>query len=172
MRSVGVVPAPATWHGGGAWQVPAHRQGQRHSLAGLGRRYQRGGSVGRKVLRRKPVIFRKVAGTAESAPDEFGQLRLGGIGSVIAKEIEKRTGFETRVTVLGHIQRGGTPTAFDRILAGRFGVAAMGLAMEEDFGKMVALQANRVVSLPLEVAAGKRRTVPDEFYNAAKVFFG
>jgi len=110
--------------------------------------------------------------TAESAPDEFGRLRLGGVGSVIAREIEKRTGYETRVTVLGHIQRGGTPTAFDRVLAGRFGVAAMELAMKENFGKMVALRANRVVDVPLEVPAGKRRTVPDEFYIAAKVLFG
>ncbi len=110
--------------------------------------------------------------TADSPPDEFGRYRLGGIGSVIAREIEKRTGYETRVTVLGHIQRGGTPTAFDRVLAGRFGVAAVDLAVKEQFGQMVALQANHIIGLPLEVAAGKRRTVPDEIYDAAKVFFG
>jgi 6-phosphofructokinase len=76
------------------------------------------------------------------------------------------------MVVLGHVQRGGTPTAFDRVLAGRFGVAAVELAVKEQFGRMVALQANHVIGLPLEAAAGKRRTVPDEFYDAAKVFFG
>jgi 6-phosphofructokinase 1 len=110
--------------------------------------------------------------TAEGPPDEFGHHRLGGVGSLIGKEIEKRTGYETRVTVLGHIQRGGTPTAFDRVLAGRFGVAAVQMAVKEHFGRMVALQANHIIGVPLEQIAGKRRTVPDEFYDAARVFFG
>ena len=109
--------------------------------------------------------------TQNTGVDEFGHAHLGGVGQVLAKEIEKRTGYETRVTVLGHIQRGGTPTAFDRVLGTRFGVAAVDLALKEDFGKMVALQANRIVVVPLEQAVRQRRTVPDEIYDVGRVFF-
>ncbi len=110
--------------------------------------------------------------TQDSAIDEFGRVRLGGVGTVLAREIEKRTGYDTRVTMLGHTQRGGTSTAFDRVLGTRFGVAAANLALKGDFGKMVALQANRIVSISLEEATRKRRTVPDELYEVAKIFFG
>jgi 6-phosphofructokinase 1 len=104
--------------------------------------------------------------------DEFGHVRLGGIGNVLGKEIEKRLGFETRVTVLGHIQRGGTPTAYDRILATRLGVAAVDLINHEDYGKMVALQGNRVTSVSLDEAVSSLRTVNSDHYKIAEVFFG
>jgi 6-phosphofructokinase 1 len=110
--------------------------------------------------------------TQSDQVDEFGHLRLGGIGSVLAREIEKRTGMEARVTILGHIQRGGTPTPFDRVLATRFGVAAVDLVARGDFGKMVALQGTRIVAVPLADAVVKLKTLDMELYEIAKTFFG
>ncbi|MGB9741126.1 MAG: 6-phosphofructokinase [Candidatus Bathyarchaeia archaeon] len=104
--------------------------------------------------------------------DEFGHIRFGGVGYYLGKEIEKRLGIETRVVVLGHIQRGGSPTAFDRILATRFGIAAIDLVHEGKFGRMVAIKGNRIVSVPLKDVVGKRKTVDLELYEIAKVFFG
>ncbi len=104
--------------------------------------------------------------------DAFGHIRLGGVGHVIGEYIEKKTGFETRVTVLGHIQRGGSPTAFDRVLGTRFGVKAVELVNAGKFGQMVSLQARNIVSVPLEAATGQLKTVPKEFYDMAKIFFG
>ncbi|TFG52571.1 MAG: ATP-dependent 6-phosphofructokinase [Candidatus Aminicenantes bacterium] len=104
--------------------------------------------------------------------DAFGHLRLGGIGNIIALEIEKLTGIETRVTVLGYVQRGGSPTAFDRILATRFGVAAIDLVKEEKFGFMVGLRGNRIVPVPLQAALAEPKTVDAELYSIAKVFSG
>src|SRR6476660_5391580 len=92
--------------------------------------------------------------------DEFGHVRLGGIGNQLAPEIEQRTGFETRVTVLGHVLRGGTPTAFDRILATRFGLAAAAAVHDGAFGTMVALQGNDIVRVPIEDAVRELKTVP------------
>lgn len=108
----------------------------------------------------------------EQKLDEFGHVRLGGIGDILGKEIEKRTGYETRVSVLGHIQRGGTPSAFDRVLGTRFGVKAVDLVKEKKFGQMVALSANKIISVPLEAATGTLKTVDPEYYEIAKVFFG
>jgi len=110
--------------------------------------------------------------TQSDQVDEFGHLRLGGIGSVLAREIEKRTGMEARVSILGHIQRGGTPTAFDRVLATRFGVAAVDLVARGEFGKMVALQGTHVVPVPLGDAVAKLKTLDMELYEIAKTFFG
>ena len=104
--------------------------------------------------------------------DDFGNVKLGGVGHFLAKEIEKRMDVETRVTVLGHVQRGGTPTANDRFLSTRFGVAAVELIKNEDFGKMVALQGNKIVAIPLEEALSKPKTVDMDLYEIAKVFFG
>jgi phosphofructokinase-like protein len=104
--------------------------------------------------------------------DQFGHVRLGGIGNAVAEEIEKRTGFETRVTILGHVQRGGTPTAFDRILATRFGIAAIDAVHDGAFGQMVALQAGHIVRVPLADAVAELKTVdPDLFHGVAEVFF-
>jgi phosphofructokinase-like protein len=104
--------------------------------------------------------------------DEFGHIRLGGVGYYLGKEIEKRMGIETRVVMLGHLQRGGSPTAFDRILATRFGVAAVDLVHEKKFGNMVALRGNKIVSVPLKDVIGKRKTVNMNLYRIASVFFG
>jgi 6-phosphofructokinase 1 len=114
-------------------------------------------------------------GTMEtmSAPeDEFGHARLGGIGQRLEREIEERTGYESRATVLGHIQRGGTPTAFDRVLATRLGLAAMDAAHEGRWGVMPALRGMRIELVPLSQAVADLRTVPVEDYEAAETFFG
>jgi 6-phosphofructokinase 1 len=103
--------------------------------------------------------------------DAFGHVRLGGVGTRLAEQIEVRTGFETRVTTLGHVQRGGTPTAFDRVLASRFGVAAIDAVHDGAWGTMVALQADRVVRVPLAEAVGELELVDPELYGVAQVFF-
>jgi phosphofructokinase-like protein len=104
--------------------------------------------------------------------DAFGHVRLGGVGNRLAEEIEARTGYETRVTTLGHVQRGGTPTAFDRVLASRFGVAAIDAVHDGAFGTMVALRAGSIVRVPLADAVGELKLVDPELYDVARVFFG
>ena len=104
--------------------------------------------------------------------DEFGHVRLGGMGQRLEREIEERTGIESRATVLGHIQRGGTPTAFDRVLATRLGLAAVDAANERRWGVMSALRGTRIELVPLSDAASDLRTVPVEDYEAAQTFFG
>ena len=108
----------------------------------------------------------------EEKLDEFGHVRLGGIGHVLGNLIEQRTGYETRVTVLGHLQRGGSPTAFDRVLGTRFGVKAVELVLDGRMGQMVSLQGTRIVSVPLEEGTGKLKMVDHELYDIAKLFFG
>jgi 6-phosphofructokinase 1 len=103
--------------------------------------------------------------------DSFGHARLGGIGQQLSEEIEARTGYETRVTILGHVQRGGTPTAFDRVLATRFGVAAIDSVHDEAWGTMVALQAGRIVRVPLTEAVGTLKTVDPEIYHGVAEYF-
>jgi len=104
--------------------------------------------------------------------DAFGHVMLGGIGHILGEKIEEITGYETRVTVLGHIQRGGTPTAFDRVLATRYGVKAVELVIAKRFGQMVSLQGNKIKSSSLQKATGKLKTVDKDLYNLAKIFFG
>lgn len=104
--------------------------------------------------------------------DEFGHIRLGGVGYYLGKEIEKRMGIETRVVVLGHLQRGGSPTAFDRILATRFGIGAIDFVRKKKFGHMVAIRGNKIVSVLLKDVIGRRKTVDLELYDIASVFFG
>jgi 6-phosphofructokinase 1 len=110
--------------------------------------------------------------TQEVALDEFGHVRLGGVGQALASEIEERTGYETRVTVLGHVQRGGSPTPRDRILATRFGLKAADLVREERWGTMAALHGDEVVEVPLREAVAELKTVPPEYYEVARAFFG
>jgi 6-phosphofructokinase 1 len=110
--------------------------------------------------------------TQEAEVDQFGHVRLGGIGNLLQTEIEGRTGFETRVTILGHIQRGGTPTAYDRVLATRFGVEAIDAVHQSDFGTMVALRGPDIVRVPLADAVRELKTVDRRIYDAASVFFG
>ncbi len=102
--------------------------------------------------------------------DAFGHVRLGGIGNMLAAEIEKRLDYETRATVLGHVQRGGTPTAADRMLGTRFGIAAVEFAEQKKFGFMVALQGNALVPVPISEAVGKLKTVPDDLYRIVESF--
>lgn len=107
----------------------------------------------------------------EEKLDQFGHVRLGGVGQILAEMIEKKTGFETRVTVLGHIQRGGSPTAFDRVLGTRFGIDAIRLVEEKKFGYMVSLQGNKIVPVRLKEATGSLKLVPKEFYELCQIFF-
>jgi phosphofructokinase-like protein len=97
--------------------------------------------------------------TSSASVDQFGHARLGGIGAWLAERIEERTGFESRVTILGHVQRGGTPTAYDRVLATRFGVAAVAAVHDEAWGTMVALRAGEIVRVPLAEAVGSSKTL-------------
>jgi phosphofructokinase-like protein len=104
--------------------------------------------------------------------DEFGNARLGGVGYYLGREIEKCIGTETRVVVLGHIQRGGTPTAFDRVLGTRFGLAAIDLIHDGKYGYMVGVQGNKIVPVALKEIIGKRKTVTPELYERTSIFFG
>ena len=111
-------------------------------------------------------------GVASADVDAFGHARLGGVGAALASEIEDRTGFETRVTTLGHIQRGGSPTARDRVLATRFGLQAAELVQREDWGMMAALRGDDIVAVPLAEAVSDLKVVPRELYDRAAAFFG
>jgi len=110
--------------------------------------------------------------TKDATLDAFGHVKLSGIGDWLAKQVEERTGHEARTTVLGHIQRGGTPTSFDRVLATRFGLNAIEAVKDGDWGTMVALQGTDIVRVPLSAATGVLKTVPIERYEEAKAFFG
>jgi len=105
--------------------------------------------------------------TSESTKDEFGHVRLGGIGNMLAHEIEHRTGFETRAVVLGHIQRGGSPTAFDRVLATRYGIGAIDLVHQGAFGNMVVLRGNHISSIPIVEAIAQTSFVSQELIDVA-----
>jgi ATP-dependent phosphofructokinase / diphosphate-dependent phosphofructokinase len=110
--------------------------------------------------------------TQEAELDQFGHVRLGGVGEQLAGEIDARTGFETRVTVLGHVQRGGSPTARDRVLATRYGLKAADLVSEGKFGRMAALHGDAIVDVSLAEATAEQKTVPPEWYDVARAFFG
>jgi 6-phosphofructokinase 1 len=114
----------------------------------------------------------RLVGEEARATDQFGHVALGGVGEVLGREIEQRTGFETRVTVLGHVQRGGSPTARDRVLATRFGLKAAELAHAGQFGQMAALHGDDVVAVSLEEATAELKTVTPEWYAVAQAFFG
>jgi ATP-dependent phosphofructokinase / diphosphate-dependent phosphofructokinase len=111
---------------------------------------------------------------ADGETDQFGHVTLSerGVGETLGHEIEERTGFETRVTVLGHIQRGGTPTARDRVLATRFGLKAADLALAGEFGQMAALRGDAIVAVPLAEATAELKLVPRDWYEVASAFFG
>ncbi|MFT4122675.1 MAG: ATP-dependent 6-phosphofructokinase [Microbacteriaceae bacterium] len=109
---------------------------------------------------------------SERGLDAFGRPRLGGIGELLAPLIEERTGIESRATTLGHVQRGGTPTAYDRVLATRLGMAALHLAMSESWGHMVALRGTDITTVPFADALGALKTVPEDRYEEARLLFG
>jgi len=121
---------------------------------------------GAKVLQEKEQII-----VASEERDEFGHPRLGGISRVLERLIQENTGFEARSMILGHLQRGGPPTAFDRILAIRLATKAVELIKRKQFGKMASFQACDLVSVPLKEALGKRKSVPADLYEMAKTFF-
>jgi ATP-dependent phosphofructokinase / diphosphate-dependent phosphofructokinase len=110
--------------------------------------------------------------TQEAETDQFGHVRLGGVGEALARDIEERTGYETRVTVLGHVQRGGSPTPRDRVLATRFGLKAADLVEEGRFGRMAALHGDAIVDVALEDATRQLKTVPEDWFQTARAFFG
>jgi ATP-dependent phosphofructokinase / diphosphate-dependent phosphofructokinase len=139
----------------------------------LRRRHERGRFASIVVVAEGAVPTETSMEVPEYARDKFGHLRLGGIASLIAPEIEERTGFETKVTILGHIQRGGTPCAFDRVLSTRFGIAAVDLVHDGAWDHMVALRGSRVERVPLDVMAGKKKELDLSLYDdCAAVFFG
>jgi 6-phosphofructokinase 1 len=117
----------------------------------------------------------ELEGLADSPElDQFGHVRLSerGVGAALAREIESRTGFETRVTVLGHVQRGGSPTPRDRVLATRFGLKAADLVHEGRFGRMAALRGDSIVDVSLKDATAELKTVPREWFDVARALFG
>lgn len=109
--------------------------------------------------------------TQDGDVDEFGHVKLGGVGEVVADIIEQRTGFETRCVTLGHLQRGGAPSAYDRVLGTRLGIHAARLAIRKEFGRMVALRGTDIVSVPLDEAVGTMRTLSRDFLDEAEEFF-
>jgi ATP-dependent phosphofructokinase / diphosphate-dependent phosphofructokinase len=135
-------------------------------------RHQRGAGFSIVVVAEGAVPAEGTMTLQSAETDEFGHVRLGGISNPIAAEIEQRTGFESRVTILGHVLRGGTPTAYDRVLATRFGIEAIDAVDGGDFGKMVALVGTEIVRVPLEEAVRELKTVDTKLYDVASVFFG
>jgi 6-phosphofructokinase 1 len=165
----------ATWAGiaGGATMtlVPEKPFDIDEVCAALLRRHQRGRFASIIVVAEgaKPV-----ADTLDLPPeayDDYGHVRLGGIANIVAEAIEARTDMETRVTILGHVQRGGTPTAFDRVLSSRFGIAALDCAHDGAWEHMVALQSSSIVRVPLVDAVAELKPISDELWNVAKAFF-
>jgi 6-phosphofructokinase 1 len=156
--------------------IPEHPITIEEACADLRRRHERGKDFSIVVVSEGYELTyasgEKQQVAQEVALDQFGHVRLGGVGQALAAEIEERTGYETRVTVLGHVQRGGTPTPRDRILATRFGLEAADLVHEERWGMMAALQGDAVVAVPLKDAVAELKTVPPAYYEAARVFFG
>jgi len=136
------------------------------------RRHEAGRTFSIVVVAEGAVKAGEDAPSGGGAVDEFGHVRLGGIGVDLEHEIEERTGFESRVTILGHVQRGGTPTAYDRVLATRFGVAAIEAVSAGSFGTMVALQATEIRQVPLEDALREPKLLDTALYETAEVFFG
>ncbi|MGQ0824047.1 MAG: 6-phosphofructokinase [Actinomycetota bacterium] len=135
-------------------------------------RHQRGASFSIVVVAEGAL---PVTGTMElhsGEQDDFGHVRLGGIGNRLSDELERRTGYEARVTNLGHVLRGGSPTAFDRVIATRFGIVAIDAVHEGDYGVMVALRGTDVVRVPIEHGVEKLKTVDPMLYDHAAVFFG
>jgi 6-phosphofructokinase 1 len=171
-RHVGHIATHAGIAGGATLTlIPEERFDIGEVCAALTRRHQTGRWASIVVVAEgaKPI-----EGTMEPPPetrDEYGHVRLGGIANLVADQIEKRTGIETRVTVLGHVQRGGTPTPFDRVLSTRFGVAAADAVHHGAFGCMVALQADRIALVPLEEAVRELKGVEPELWDVARQFF-
>jgi len=136
------------------------------------KRHERGKTFSIIVVAEGAKLKEGTAVVQDQEKDAFGHIRLGGIGENLGKLIEEKTGFETRVSVLGHLQRGGSPTAFDRVLGTRFGIKAVELIKEKKFGRMVSFKANKIVDVSLVDAVKELKTVDMDIYEIAKVFFG
>jgi len=136
------------------------------------KRHERGKDFSIVVVAEGAFFKNENVALQEKKLDAFGHVRLGGIGHTLGEMIERKTGYETRVTVLGHIQRGGSPSAFDRVLGTRFGVKAYELVREGKFGRMASLKGNQIVDVSLEEAVSELKTLDMNIYNIAKIFFG
>ena len=136
------------------------------------KRHERGKDFSIVVVSEGAFFKNENVALQEKKLDAFGHVRLGGIGHTLGKMVEKKTGYETRVTVLGHIQRGGSPSAFDRVLGTRFGIKAYELIRDGKFGRMASLRGNEIVDVPLEEATSELKTVDKNIYGIAKIFFG
>jgi 6-phosphofructokinase 1 len=156
--------------------IPEHPITVEEACRDLQRRHERGKDFSIVVVSEGYELTyesgERRAVTQEAQLDAFGHVRLGGVGEALALDIEERTGYETRVTVLGHVQRGGTPTARDRVLATRYGLKAAELATSGQFGQMAALRGDDIVAVSLDEATAELKTVPPEWYAVAQAFFG
>ena len=157
--------------------IPEQKYTVEEVVGTIRKRHERGKDFSIVVVAEGVQLVSEEGGTdeyvvSEGGRDEFGHVKLGGIGQLVANAVEEATSYETRVTVLGHLQRGGTPTAFDRVLGTRFGIAAIDLVHADDFGKMVSLQGNEIVAIPLADAVDQLKVVDQELYDLATVFFG
>jgi ATP-dependent phosphofructokinase / diphosphate-dependent phosphofructokinase len=142
-------------------------------VAHLRRRHERGPNFSIVVVAEGATPREGTLHTQEgTVTDAFGHARLGGIGVTLEQEIERRTGYESRVTILGHVQRGGTPVAYDRVLATRFGVAAMDAAAGGRFGEMVALRGTEIIEVSLQEALREPKLLDPTLYETAELFFG
>ena len=166
----------ATWAGlaGGATVtlVPEEPFDIEQVCARIARRHAGGRFASIVVVAEGAEPVAGTIGLPERTIDEFGHVRLGGIGNVIAQEIETRTGIETRLTILGHVQRGGTPTAFDRVLSSWFGTEAVDAVHAGEFGQMVSWQSGTVVLVPLADAVRNLKHVSPRLLDVAREFFG
>jgi len=151
--------------------IPEHPMTIEEACTELRRRHERGKDFSIVVVSEG---YELGGDESEVELDEFGHPRLSarGVGDQVARAIEERTGYETRVTVLGHVQRGGTPTPRDRVLATRFGLKAADLVEERRFGRMAALQGDAIVDVSLKEATAELKIVPDSWYSVASAFFG
>jgi ATP-dependent phosphofructokinase / diphosphate-dependent phosphofructokinase len=157
--------------------IPEHPITVEDACVELRRRHERGKDFSIVVVSEGYELTyasgeQRLVGEEARTTDQFGHVRLGGVGDELAREIEQRTGYETRVTVLGHVQRGGTPTPRDRILATRYGLKAADLVHGGRFGQMAALHGDQIVDVSLQEATAEQKTVPPEWYEVARAFFG
>jgi 6-phosphofructokinase len=136
------------------------------------RRHGRGANFSIVVVAEGAVPIEGTMELQTGAIDDFGHVRLGGIGNRLQSEIEERTGYEARMTQLGHLLRGGSPSAYDRVIATRFGIEAIDAVNDRDFGVMVALRGTDVVRVPLEAGVAQLKTVDARLFDTAAVFFG
>jgi 6-phosphofructokinase 1 len=158
--------------GADAILIPEHPFEIEEVVRLIRRRHARGRTFSIVVVAEGALPKEGTMETLSGEEDEFGHVRLGGIGQLLEREIEDRTGYEARTTVLGHVQRGGTPTAYDRVLATRFGLSAIDAASARKWGQMPALRGNDIVLVELQEAVAELRTVPLDEYQSYRALFG